>query len=472
MKARNRNRGYKIEKSIYPVPQQYGGSGTIRWTQGYPNNDPSQDPIILTRPSLVITNLGINIKEGDLPDPDVMSSETWGRKLSFSDFGAVAEQFEDLFRKQLDPSIWEEVYGSTSYKIPFVEHDTYEYMGDTITPNFKQRQGKEFIVNPCFSSKIRFALKPSGAHKWELVLNKVLSTNTISFNFQLVPTGYAIGLPAPAYSDILAKCGQANADDAASTFANAFAKVQAGEAELLTIAAESGKTINYLNNRIRSLAGMLIHFKRSALKLDIDAIADLWLEVRYAIRPLLYDIQNVSSALSKGSLDTVRTFRASDKDQNSSSHTYSSYYSGTTFNVEYTVTNIDTYTAGVYTRLKYDLPEVHTFGLLNFTQTAWELVPFSFIVDWFINVSAFLASINPNPIYEVETGFSTNKRLSYVVGTITATRSGKDPEQKNFSFVRQTYSRKETASPSLFNIDVELNVPKLVDLLALARRFL
>lgn len=65
--------------------------------------------------------------------------------------------------------------------------------------------------------------------------------------------------------------------------------------------------------------------------------------------------------------------------------------------------------------------------------TAWELIPFSFVADWFGNVGSFLQSITPNPYVEVQGNWVTdvlNETFDYEkcqgstkIGTITYTGS-------------------------------------------------
>ena len=38
----------------------------------------------------------------------------------------------------------------------------------------------------------------------------------------------------------------------------------------------------------------------------------------------------------------------------------------------------------------------------NFALTVWELIPLSFVVDWFINVGDFLSSLNPSAEWDEE----------------------------------------------------------------------
>lgn len=51
---------------------------------------------------------------------------------------------------------------------------------------------------------------------------------------------------------------------------------------------------------------------------------------------------------------------------------------------------------------------VNRLGLANPVYVAWDLVPFSFVVDWFTDIGAFLGSFNAFYGYDTRNGFTTN----------------------------------------------------------------
>lgn len=366
--------------------------------------------------------------------------------------------------------------------ISFVVSDTLETMTDVVGSRFQSKKGKEFVVNPMTQSRnlmqapvpgsglppdVEITVYTGSKGRWYTYIQVYVAVTESS-------TGVPLGLPVAMYNNLLDLARPAQAVEANSTFANAYAKVQSAELELLVVMAESAKTINYLYSKLRTIADYLSGAKRALRKLSWDDFLDYWLEVRYAIRPIIYDVQNTLKVLESDQLDVVRTFRAFDSQQSDEAFLLTHVEGGFKFVLDGHIYQNFDMTAGCYGRLKFDQAYVHKLGLLNFAQTAWEVVPYSFVIDWFINVSGLLASINPNPIYSVETGWKSSKRRYIASGILTVERIDDPSASKsgNVFLNRVTYDRAIATDPVLINFDLNLTVPKLVDLIALARRFL
>jgi hypothetical protein len=124
----------------------------------------------------------------------------------------------------------------------------------------------------------------------------------------------------------------------------------------------------------------------------LNAPADTWMMYRYGITPLLNDIANLCSHV-KGmeTLPIYKTFRVRHSlyDHLVESRVYKSV-------PDRVVTKRKTVVRDVCT-VQYDvgaLKSISRTGLLNPVQLAWEVIPCSFVVDWFINVGDFLASFD------------------------------------------------------------------------------
>ena len=75
--------------------------------------------------------------------------------------------------------------------------------------------------------------------------------------------------------------------------------------------------------------------------------------------------------------------------------------------------------AGVLTKLDL-LTNANIYGLQNLGETAWELVPFSFIVDWFTNVGATIGSWTPNIGYEILASWVTTEIVQTQTSTVSS----------------------------------------------------
>jgi hypothetical protein len=115
-----------------------------------------------------------------------------------------------------------------------------------------------------------------------------------------------------------------------------------------------------------------------------------WLEYQYGWRPLVTDIYRTAELIlnyaSKEGVQKVRT-RGSDQVSKSESQPYPA--KGRTVTTSSARCEIISY---------WDLRETDTITASNFTSLnpvniAWELVPYSFVVDWFYDVGGYLHSM-------------------------------------------------------------------------------
>lgn len=112
-----------------------------------------------------------------------------------------------------------------------------------------------------------------------------------------------------------------------------------------------------------------------------ERIAGEWLQVQYGIMPIMYSVQDVVKVL-QGMEDKYATTRAtvdgSISNPDLSAATGSYFHEVASGSLQSRVTARGHWTSG----------SLHTFDRIGFNPftTAWELVPFSFVIDWFLNV--------------------------------------------------------------------------------------
>lgn len=119
------------------------------------------------------------------------------------------------------------------------------------------------------------------------------------------------------------------------------------------------------------------------------AIANQWLRYQYGVRPLLSSIYDYSEALAVR-VRTGMTLHARARAVNSGgiriSNTATGYGSGELI-VE--VRKVASYRVSDST-----LKELSEIGITNPALVAWELIPYSFVIDQFVNVGRFLSSLD------------------------------------------------------------------------------
>lgn len=165
----------------------------------------------------------------------------------------------------------------------------------------------------------------------------------------------------------------------------------------LTLTAAFDKRRSYLNEKLQEDIANLakttkswkVHQRklrrlektyRRAVKESADelasAIASVWLQYRYAIMPNVYLIEDVLKGLDQGKYITKRGWNHTSESLSLAGETFS-------VEVEHKV------------MIKREVNSVTPIGVLsaNLLVTAWEMVPLSFVVDWFISVGDFLSGL-------------------------------------------------------------------------------
>lgn len=128
-----------------------------------------------------------------------------------------------------------------------------------------------------------------------------------------------------------------------------------------------------------------------------QSVENRWLEFRYGWTPLVFEVQGVIKALSPDrEFKTRGTARATVKDSaNKVSYAFrdASWYGR--YNLRFV--SQETIEVRAYCLYTADLKfqSARDFGLTELPLAAWELVPFSFVVDWFVNVGDWLEALTP-----------------------------------------------------------------------------
>lgn len=123
--------------------------------------------------------------------------------------------------------------------------------------------------------------------------------------------------------------------------------------------------------------------------------ANTWLEFSYGWKPLLNDVYNHAEAFAQQMIDHHNVIRECAQSASTRASGLTTV-SPATSNWKQERLTIDKRKAVVGVR--YKIPEsvlnpINTFGLNNPAVVVWELVPFSFVADWFIPIGTALEAI-------------------------------------------------------------------------------
>lgn len=119
----------------------------------------------------------------------------------------------------------------------------------------------------------------------------------------------------------------------------------------------------------------------------VDQTTNVWLAWRYAVRPLLYDLDDVMKTLYRARLNLyIHKVYGSARDRWVENITSAQGSFNKVSEWKWSV--------GAYCRIDPHVAAFHRLGTLNPVEVMWELVPLSFVVDWFLPIGTYLAGLD------------------------------------------------------------------------------
>jgi len=221
----------------------------------------------------------------------------------------------------------------------------------------------------------------------------------------------------------------------------ALASLQGGDVNLATFFGEGHKTLESFVNTARRLASAANEIRnknfvtafhtlgtegtKSSLsrlsrmggrnKSGLDTLANGWLEYQYGWKPLISDLYGLVQAWHKGFVTSGTTFSIRAKVTDSKPYVIAQQATYQTDGPTYFYrgSGVSTATAKAGGKLRVTnsyLATLGSLGLLNPLSLAWELLPYSFVVDWFIPVGNYLAATTSTAGMQWVNGWSSIER--------------------------------------------------------------
>lgn len=280
--------------------------------------------------------------------------------------------------------------------------DFTRYCEDVVDEHFNARRSKgEIFNNPFFSIKTYY----SGAGLTSFSGKNQYYRNSSS----KVLTGIILEGTVPAdrwysnykalnpldYSDMLESC---KSKAITMAYGNRSQVVQAASMTL----AEGKKTIQGIYEIMFRLAELALAVKRLDAKHIMDEISpgelkNRYMELRYAIRPLMIDASNIMKAIGTKTGKSRHTARGGSSDRVVISDIYknkrvveSSVGLDASFDFARTSSYIVEARAGVLCDVNAQVSNI--WGIDQIAETIWEVIPFSFIFGWFFNIVDIISS--------------------------------------------------------------------------------
>jgi len=182
----------------------------------------------------------------------------------------------------------------------------------------------------------------------------------------------------------------------------ALVRISDQKTNLLVALAEAHKTSDLILSTANRLYRSFRAFKRgnfrevaNLLNISPRRIHNSWLEYKYGWMPLLMDVKGAAEFFAQKALPERQFVEAVGivEGTRQGTRTSSGYYYDRPWPL------IQTWEGRVRTKVKLrveltspHLSEAQQLGLTNPALVAWELVPFSFVFDWFISVGDWLTA--------------------------------------------------------------------------------
>lgn len=371
-----------------------------------------------------------------------------------------------------------ESYITTPYNLPW----TQDTISDVVTTNFRKKSANGDIINnpmsivrisetppqatTCIRDDLRFSNNRYSGSRWSGSWPVPMSV---------------LGDRLPILSNATWAANVSSLQSKAVL--DAHSRASATDVSMPTMVAEGQKTIA----SVTSILTRALRVGRAARRLDLrylrrqlrwKELQDRYMELRYAVRPMVYDLKGIIAAVEHSKRYT--TTRSTSRGFGSTSHEISDvitkYDNGVTFTVGRSGKVQTTIRAGVLSDITLGL--TNSLGIDQPLQTAWELVPLSFVLDWFFDVGGTIAAWSPKQ--------GVTQRASWVVVEHLATYrnavvSCANSTPANYmggltwsgSYQREEYYKTRTPNPSLNvipSLNVKLDPFKLLDLAIIGKQ--
>jgi hypothetical protein len=241
--------------------------------------------------------------------------------------------------------------------------------------------------------------------------------------------------------------------------------------------AEAGRSYNMILKNLRSIGSSLVNLKRGnvsgALRalgqsgnnrrpLQAREVSGRWLEMQYGWRPLVDQAYEAGRALESFTRQRVVRFSASNKRSKliDLSGTPSQYHVWSTL----------TYSRKYVAELREDMGVGRSLGLTNPAAVAWEIVPYSFVVDWFIPVGSYLSALGVIPhltgrFLTIEKGSWVGSRFEKV--DPTSAQVNKHLRCRYLYYIRTPSSSLTVPKPTLVSVPQALSPGRIKNAIAL-----
>lgn len=354
-------------------------------------------------------------------------------------------------------------------------------------------------INPVVISRILKTYK-AGELRWTDGGPKgILSGPFEAYRTDFAPGEFDSGLAGQSITKAYSKIGKAVIDVGMSLaeLPETLAMVKGGFQRLdslLTPLQRDGGWRRLAGRTQKAIARLQSDWGKGALNADrigkalfaqSKSLGNYWLTWRYGIRPLIGEISQYIQAFNglAGDLNHGKFVRVRGKaslSKTSDRVLTNVPYGGPYVSLrEETEVSIDSY-SGIYfslirTNELYDFLERYGFAPHHMPSLAYELMPLSFMLDWFIDVGSWIRAITPVPDAKILGSYTSQKIVTTLRRKYTnAVYYGRSPSYADWPTDQQTTETlRRVLGPSVpamprFNWGLTLSISQYADLFTVA----
>lgn len=172
-------------------------------------------------------------------------------------------------------------------------------------------------------------------------------------------------------------------------------------------------------------------FNKSYVKGQADAVGNAWLELQYGWKPLLSDVYGAAEHLAKSNNNRLWG-KAHGRAQRQETVVVNKDYAIAPYVGINRTTSVGKAKASVKYTILYEVSSpteqsLSKLGISNPTLLAWELLPYSFVADWFLPIGDWLQTLD-----------ATNG-LTFKAGSYTYFRSWEENTSTTFDYGNASY---------------------------------
>lgn len=278
-----------------------------------------------------------------------------------------------------------------------------ETMDDYVTPNYHRRLAKgEIIFNPMTQIKQESRIDDPGSGYYRKTWNDVGCgvglKEEIDYYGSFLPywanansQNQVIAIGVPLISD------QAMKDAITEVSTRCLANRGKADQSLFEDLAQINQTLALIRHPLKSVYSFIT---KHGARAKLMSAAEAWLTYRYGVMPLVRDVTGIVAGLEKKIGKRRKTTRAFAKLREISTSTVNGgdavcrIIIGKQMSDEcsFRAMSLDEYVASVASNIGFETKDLITLP--------WELIPYSFVADWFVNIGDYLNALAPAPGYQ------------------------------------------------------------------------